>query len=238
MSGFWRAVLVGAILGVLVVGGFVAAVALGLVPGTHDHSVQAGEGPVLVALVLPDAEGASAVRAIEVFDRAGGTLRTSPIDPLTSATVPGTSATTLAEAYAFGGGDGLAGAYTQVKGGVPPVWVVIDSDGWAELTGDRPVPVVIPADIEVFDGKQLYSYAAGDTSFPANQAAQVMSGASYLSAADRAILGEALGDHLMAAVADKGLTSESGIQTNLNSEELAIWLSALKSLPIPADTPQ
>ncbi len=229
MSGFWRAVLVGVTIGVLAVVGFVAAVALGLVPGTPDHSVQAAEGPVLVALVLPDAEGSHTVRAVEVFERAGGELRTSPIDPLTSATVPGTSATTLAEAYAFGGGEGLAGAYAQLGDGVVPVWVVVESLGWDGLMGANAVPVTIPADIEVFDGKQLYSYAAGDTSFPADQVAQVMSGAAYLSEADRAILAEAIGDRLMVALAQKGLSSESGIQTNLNPEDFAVWLSALKN---------
>ncbi len=238
MSGFWRAVLVGAIVGVLAVGGFAAAVVLGLVPGTHDHSVQAGEGPVLVALVLPDSEGVSTVHAIEVFERAGGAIRTSPIDPLTSATVPGTSATTLAEAYAFGGGDGLAGAYSQVKGGVVPVWIVVEPQGWDTLMGSAPVSVIIPADIEVFDGKELFSYAAGDASFPAAEVAQVMSGAAYLSAGDRANLREAVGDQLIGAVAASGLNSESGIATNLNADELAIWLTALKSAPVPADTNQ
>jgi len=238
MSGFWRAVLVGGILGLLAVGGFVAAVALGLVPGTHDHSVQAAEGPVLLALVLPDPEGVSTVRAIEVFERAGGELRTSPIDPLTSATVPGTSATTLAEAYAFGGGEGLASAYTQLNGGTVPVWVVVEPQGWDSLMGAGAIAVTIPADIEVFDGKQLYSYAAGDTSFPANEAAQVMSGAAYLSPTDRAVLREAVGDQLVPALAANGLTSESGIATNLDAEALAIWLSAVKSATIPADTNQ
>lgn len=238
MSGFWRAVLVGAILGVLVVGGFAGAVALGLVPGTHDHSVQAAEGPVLIALVLPDADGVSAVRAVEVFERAGGALRTSPIDPLTSATVPGTSATTLAEAYAFGGGEGLARAYSQVSGGVSPVWVVVEPTAWTALMGASALRVTLPADMEVFDGNQLYSYAQGDASFPAAEAAQVMNGAAHLAARDRAVLRMAIGDQLLVAIAQQRLTSESGIGTNLTTEELAIWLSALQKAAIPADTNQ
>jgi len=236
MNGFWRAVLVGGVLGILVVGGIVAAVALGVVPGKHDHAVQASEGPVLVALVMPDADGASAVRAVEVIARAGGSLRATAVDPLTSATVPGTSATTLAEAYAFGGGAGMASAYSQVKGGVDPIWVVVRPEAWAALMSSARIPVTIPADIEVFDGKQLYSFAQGETSFPAGQVAQVMNGAAHLSSADRAVLREAVGAHLLAAIARHGLTTETGIETNLNDEELAIWLSALKRSPIPADT--
>lgn len=238
MSGFWRAVLVGGVLGVLAVGGFVAAVALGVVPGTHDHAVQANDGPVLVALVLPDAQGVSTVRVVEVFERAGGSLRTTSVDPLTSATVPGTSATTLAEAHAFGGGDGLASAYSQLKGGAVPVWIVVDPTAWDALMGSGRVTVTMPADIEVFDGKQLYSFARGDSSFPAGQVAQVMNGAAHLSPADREVLREAVGEQLMAAVAQQGLTLDSGIETNLTSQELAIWLSALKSAPVPADTTQ
>ena len=236
MSGFWRAVIVGGALGILAVGGVVAVVALGLVPGTNDHSVQAAEGPVLVALVQPDAEGVRTIRAIEVFERAGGELRTSPIDPLTSATVPGTSATTLAEAYAFGGGEGLAEAYSQVHGGVPPVWVVAEPQAWEALMGTAAIRVTMPADIEVFDGQQLYSYSRGDASFPADEVAQVMNGADHLSETDRAGLRVAVGDQLLAAIAQQGLPSKSGIATNLNSEELGIWLDALKNAPIPADT--
>ncbi len=238
MRGLGRAVLVGGILGVLAVGGLAAAVALGVVPGTHDHAVQAKEGPVLVALVLPDAQGARAVRVVEIFESAGGSMLTAAVDPLTSATVPGTSATTLAEAYAFGGGEGLASAYAQVNGGVNPVWIVVEPKAWETLMGTGRILVTVPADIEVFDGTQLYSYAKGDSSFPADDVAQVMNGAAHLSATDRATLREAVGDQMMVAVAAQGLTSEAGIETNLKPDELAIWLSALKTAVVPADTNQ
>lgn len=238
MSGFWRAVIAGAVVGVLVVGGLVAAIALGLVPGTSDRTAQAARGPVLIALVLPDAEGLNTVRTIELFESSGGSLRTSPVDPLTSATVPGTSATTLAEAYAFGGGERLATAFSQSAGGEIPLWVVIEPQAWSTLTGTGSIPVTIPADIEVFDGKQLYSYAQGDGSFPAEQVSKVMDGADHLTATERAVLREAVGDALLSSIVREGLPSESGVSTNLTAEELATWLSALKSTVGSADTNQ
>jgi len=236
MSGFWRAVLIGAVLGVLAVGGAVAVVASGAVPGRHDHAVQAAEGPILVALVMPNAAGAHEVRVVSVFQRAGDALQTSPVDPLTSATVPGTSATTLAEAYAFGGGDGLANAYAELDGGSPPVWVVVEPQAWSALMQGREIPVVLPADIEVFDGRQLYSYAQGVSSIPAAEVAQVMSGAEFLSTDKRAILREAVGDALLAAIVRSGLQASVDIETNLTVNELATLVSTLQSATVPADT--
>ncbi len=238
MTGLWRAVLIGSVLGILVVAIGVSVVMSGVVPGRHDHAVQAAEGPILVALVLPNADGAHEVRVVSVFKRAGDAMRMSPVDPLTSATVPGTSATTMAEAYAFGGGDGLAKAYTENKGGTPPVWVVVEPKAWSALTDGREIPVVVPADIEVFDGRQLYSYAQSASSIPAAEVAQVMSGAAFLSAEKRAILREAVGDALVTAIARKGLRADAGIETNLTAEELAILVSTLQTASVPADTNQ
>jgi len=186
--------------------------------------------------VLPNSDGANEVRVVSVFQRVGDAVRMSPIDPLTSATVPGTSATTLAEAYAFGGGDGLAKAYTVNNGGTPPIWVVVEPQAWSALTGDREIPVVVPADIEVFNGQQLYSYAQGSPSIPAAEVAQVMSGAEFLSADKRAILREAVADALAAAIARSGLHTNAAIETNLSADELAIFVSTLQSATVPADT--
>lgn len=228
MSGFWRAVLIGAVTGVLVVGVIVGAVVLGFVPGTQDRGAQASDGPVLVALVLPDADGIKVVRTLSVLERAGNTLRMSSIDPLTAATVPGTSGTTLAEAYSFGGGAGVAKAYAQLKGSEDPLWAAVTPKGWTALVGSTRIPVTMPANIEVFDGSQLYSYAKGDPGFPASEVAKVMDGAAHLSASDRETIRDAAASALITALARKGAQEGPGIETNMRPEEYAIWLAALK----------
>lgn len=228
MSGFWRAVLVGALLAVLVVAGLAAAFALGVVPGVADRTAQASDGPVLVALVLPDAEGVTVVRVLTIFVRAGDVLRATSVDPLTSATVPGTSATTLAEAYSFGGGAGVADAYAQLNSSKDLPWVVVTPKGWTALMGTAEIPVTIPADIEVFDGTELYSYAQGATGFPAPEVDKVMNGAAHLSDTERAVLRDATGSALTAALIREGVKPGPGIETNMAPEEFAVWLSAAK----------
>jgi hypothetical protein len=228
MSGFWRAVLVGALLAVLVVAGLAAAFALGVVPGAADRTAQASDGPVLVALVLPDADGITVVRVLTVFERAGDVLRATAVDPLTSATVPGTSATTLAEAYSFGGGAGVANAYAQLNGARDLPWVVVTPKGWTKLTSTAEIPVTIPADIEVFDGTELYSYAREATGFPAPEVDKVMNGAAHLSDTERAVLRDATGSALTAALVREGAQPGPGVETNMEPEEFAVWLSAAK----------
>lgn len=228
MSGFWRAVLVGALLAVLVVAGLAAAFTLGVVPGAADRTAQASEGPVLVALVLPDADGVTVVRVLTVFERAGDVLRATAVDPLTSATIPGTSATTLAEAYSFGGGAGVANTYSLLNGSSDPLWVVVTPRGWSALMGTDEIPVTIPADIEVFDGTELYSYAQGATGFPAPEVAKVMTGAAHLSDTERAVLRDATGIALTAALVREGAQPGPGIETNMEPDQFAVWLSAAK----------
>ena len=238
MTGLWRSVLIGAVLGVLVVGGLAAAAALGVLPGSEKQSPATAGGPVLVALVLPDAEGVLTIRALDRYDGTGTALRVSSVDPLASATVPGTSAASLAEAYSFGGGDGLAEAYAAAAGGVTPAWIIVSPSSWSTLMGATPVAITLPTDIDVFDGKELYSYAAGSASVPAGEIAQVMNGAALLSATDRKLIREAVGDALATAILQGAQRAPSAIQTNLTPEEITQRLQGINPSPIRADRTQ
>ena len=234
-GGALSAALVGALLGVVVVVAIVAAAILGVFPGASAREDVAADSPVLAALVLPDAEGILTVRAIDRYQRAGDVLRISAVDPLTSATVPGTSGATLADAYAFGGGEGLVSAYSRVAPGEAPAWIVVGPKAWVELMGTTTVSLLLGSDIEVFDGEELYSFPAGRLNVPAREIAPVMTGAQFSSASERKDIREAVGDELASALLRGYEAQRTGIETNLTPEQLQLRLSGLKSLPIRAD---
>jgi hypothetical protein len=233
-SGTGRAAAAGALFGLFCVVAVVALVALGVLPNSRAPKTAAG-GPVLVAVVLPDANGVLALRVLDRYERDGGLLRIAAVDPLASATVPGTSATTLAEAYSFGGGDRLAAAYADSTGALPPAWIVVGPESWRGLMASRRLDLRLATGIDVFDGKQLYSYPAGSTFVPASEISKLMDGATYLSDSERKTIRSAVGDALAVELLRRYSTPDSGIATNLTPEQLGAALGGLQSPPIRAD---
>lgn len=231
--GTRRAAVIGALVGLACVGAVVAAVVLGEFRGGAQRG--AADGPVLAALVLPDAEGVLTVRQVELVERTGDTLRLTSVDPLARATVPGTSASTLAETYAFGGGDGLAAAYSAT--GLYPVtgWIVVGPDGWLRLTEGKPISLPLERDVEVFDGADLYSFPETGASVPPGQVAKLMDGVAFLTSAERERVRESLGAILVAGLVRKHRTQDADIETNLDAEQLAGVFAGVKSEPVRAD---
>ena len=227
VSSTWRVALVGGLLGLLAVAG-VVTLAMSGVLGTGAQRAQASaDAPVLVALVLPDAAGANLPRVIDLYTRANGKLTLTSVDPEHAATVPGTSGKTLADAYTYGGGAALAKAYAQLNHTDEPAWVVIGQDAWGALRGGAPVTIDIPAPMEVFDGRQLYSYSKGTTDVPVAQVRHVLDGADFLSRDLRRSVRAQLGDGLATSLARTKTAHGVELRTNLSDEDLTAWLAIL-----------
>ncbi len=158
-----RAAVLGAVLALVCVAAVAGAAVLGNLSTSAERD-SAVNGPVLVAVVLPDADGVLTVRQMDVVQRMGTTLRLTGVDPLTSATVPGTSAKTLADAFSFGGGAGLAAAVAGATGDRVQAWIVVGPVALQELLGAQTVTFALLNGVEVFDGAELYSYPAGERS--------------------------------------------------------------------------
>lgn len=229
-SGTGRAVLIGGVLGLVCVIAVFAAVATGVFSAAENGT--ATDGPILVALVLPDADGVRTLRSLELYARKGESMRITSIDPLTEATVPGTSATNLAGAYAFGGGDGLAMAYAESADGVVPTWIAVDPDAWGKLMGSTVVKLRLDNGIDVFDGTRLYSYPAGAVSVPAGEIAQVMNGAEFVDAKERKALREGVGEVLARTLLRERASAKTGIVTNLTPDQSDILFGGVRASPV------
>lgn len=225
MSSTWRVALLGGLLGLATVAIVAWLVLSGLVPTGDERTQASAEGPVIVALVLPDANGVNVPRVIDLYSRADGKLTLTTIDPEQSATVSGTSAKTLADAYTFGGGAALVRAHALGSGATEPAWIVVGQDAWDALREGTPVSIDIPAPLEVFDGSRLYSYPQGAVSVPVAEVRHVLDGAQFLSSQLRRSVRVQLGDGIAESLATSGKDEQLALRTNLSDEDLAAWLA-------------
>ena len=222
-----RAALLGAALAILAVVLVAAAFAMHVLP----VSPPAAKPPstVALALVLPAADGANAPRVIDVYVEtpSGWTVRS--VSPTTPADIPGTSASTLADAYSFGGGNGLAAALGANPGIPVDAWVVVNEAAWLQLHGHNALSIELPTDVEVFDGSQLYSYSESTTPVPAEELPQLLEGAAYLSAGGDESVREQVGDAVAKALEDAGGTGVAGVATSMPPAALQEWLAKVSS---------
>jgi len=234
-TGTGKAALVGGAIALVCIVAFAVAAFLGAVPTAAEKTVAVDKSSVLVAVVLPDSDGVLTVRSLDRYEHVDGPLRIYSIDPLTDATVPGTSASTLAEAYKFGGGDGLAAAYAQGAGVDRPGWLIVGPGAWADLMGESSVSVSLNTNIEVFDGAELYSYPEGTATVSAAQIPQLMNGAAFLDATGRRAVRDAVGDALAPVLLRSNATGVEDIDTSLTAEQWDVWLRGVNTAPVRAD---
>jgi hypothetical protein len=232
LGSIWKSVLAGAVVALLLVGIAVALVATGTLQRFRTEQANAG-GPVIVALVLPDQNGVVKPRVVDLYARSatGWTLRS--VDPSMSAVLPGTSATTLADAYSFGGGAGLQAAYASATGTKTSAWVTVDGRGLDSILGSSPVSLTLPSDMEVFDGQQLLSFSAGATDTPAALLPYLMDGVEYLRTAEAMSIREQLGDRLVLGLAKAAVETSAAPRSNLSAAQLYAWMASLR----PASRP-
>ncbi len=221
MSGL-KAAVVGAVLALVVGAAVIVAAVLGEMSARSPADYAAGK-PVVVALVLPDPQGGVAVRALEVVSRNGSRLSVASTDPLTSATVPGTSGVNLSDAYVFGGGDALAAAAASSADGDSAGWIVVGPDAWPALAGG-PVALRLEEDVDVFDGRRLHTFESGESSATAEDITFLMSGLAYSNAAERARVREQVGEALVSGLRRASSAVPLGVDTNLSAEQLSALL--------------
>lgn len=228
VTSTWRTIAIGAGAGLLVVVivGFMAMA--GLLSGSAGQAA-APAGPVLVMLVMPDAEGVFVPRTIDLYTPLGEFTTVRSIDPSSAASVSGTTAQTLADAYSFGGGAAVAAAFAGTENAAAPGWVVVRPEAWRALVGSDTVHLDLPRDMQVFDGAQLYAYPSGPYELPTDQTPQLLDGASFLSAVDGKSVREQLGDVLASRLASASPSDVAMLQSPFKVAALEKWLNTIRT---------
>lgn len=183
---------------------------------------------VLIVAAAPDEDGAVVAQVIVLADLTGPSAEVRPVSPATTVAIPGTTYTTLADAYPFGGGAGVAEAYVRATGGGALPYLAIGPKALARaVDAAGGVTLTLPADMAVFDGETLYTFRPGTRTFTADELGAVFKGAPYLSAAERGELDAELGrmlTRLCAAWPEGGLVSaldRADITTTLSAQAVA-----------------
>jgi hypothetical protein len=192
---------------------------------------------VILVVALPDLEGVVTPRAIALYDVKGGVLTTSSIDPNTTATVPGTSARVLADAYLYGGGNLLASSYATLKGTPPPEWVVVDQGALGRLTGNRAVMIDLPAPVDVYDGTTLYSVPKGLNSISQADLPRLMDGVGFLAPDAQTRVREQVSDAVLRGLARSSASLQQGVRTSMQPVELEQWLEQVSGETSTGGTP-
>lgn len=189
---------------VLVVVLAAAAVAFYLVWG-RDGAVSAEElDRVLIVAASPDEDGSVVAQVIVVADLSADPAALEPVSPARAATIPGTTYSTLADAYPFGGGGGVAEALARAEGGASLPFVALDAEQFSAAVKEAGgMKVTLPAAMSVFDGEDLYTFKAGTHELTADEVRAVLKGAPYLTEGERARLDAELGSALAALLADQ-----------------------------------
>lgn len=227
-GGFWRAALVGALAGVVVVSAAIIAVRSGVV-GKVQAVVKPEAKGMLLALVLPAGNGTVEPRVIVYYPP--GSAPGVVVDPRRRVAVPGSSADRLLDAYAFGGGGGLASAYGQSANVPTPTWVLVDASAWAGLASGRTIDVTLSAPMDVFNGVDLVSLPAGSVAVDASQTAVVLSGADYLRTTGRNLVLAGVASGLQHLLVARGASTT--LLSDTTPEQFAAWQRSLASRGSP-----
>lgn len=218
--GIGRAILLGAVLGVMVVSAAVIAFVL-----LSSRAERASMDKALLVVTGPGKEQAAVVYVVDEID-----FRTSPptvrsIDPLRQVTVPGTSYRRLREAYPFGGSVGVAKALASVEGTRALPVLELTAGAWESVAGSG-IDIDVPNRIYIFNGDRLATFDPGSRHLAAGDVYDLGMGSEYLSSADRLALQRALGTAAVRAVAENrdmllSLRASGQIKSDLSKEGLA-----------------
>lgn len=171
-----RSVTIGAVVAVVAIAVVAVAYSLG-VQGSQDAGTDSDA--LLMVFECPDEDGGHVAWVALEMDFAEGTLTAK--ETSAAATVAGTSASTVRDAYPFGGPGAVAAA---LAGGsaVPPA-VGVSADAWAELLGEGSgVTVELPDPVNVFDGERLVQFDAGETAVDGTSACALLVASKYMDA--------------------------------------------------------
>lgn len=206
------------VLVVLVVAGAVGALVLtGALGG---QAVRAEElDRVLVVAASPDEHGEVVGQIVAVVSVADGGVEA--LDPGMQVAIPGTSYSTLADAYPFGGGAGTAAAYARASGSERLPYVALGPEQLsAAVAGAGGLEIMLPTDVQVFDGERLYSFEEGRRTLDAAEVRALLKGVPYLGDRDREELQATLAGALGRALADSDVLAMPTLDTSLSDEAL------------------
>ncbi|MEL7668276.1 MAG: hypothetical protein AAGU73_08780 [Actinomycetota bacterium] len=190
--------------------------------GTRGVSAAELERVLLVA-AAPDETGDVVAQVIAIVDVSGAAPEA--VDPATAVTLPGTTYATLADAYPFGGGSGVAEALARARGGDPLPHVTLSAAALtAAVEAAGGVSLELPADMSVFDGEELFILPKGSQELTARELGAVLKGVPYLTVRERAELNAELARVTAALVADCAYTD---VETDLEEDAFAALTSAL-----------
>jgi len=205
-----------------------AAIVVGLfVTGQlGDASVAPGDlSSVLLVGAGVDEDGGVVAQVVTIADVSGATTTLEPVSPARAVTIPGTTYDTLADAYPFGGGAGVAEALARSQGTDPLPYVALNGDAFAAaLEQEGRVTLELPAPMSVFDGEDLFTLSSGAQSLTPAEVGAVFKGAPYLTADERAELDGALAVMIARLVAT---TSYDAVSTDLSEEAYSELQAAL-----------
>lgn len=183
---------------------------------------------VLLVGAAADENGDVVAQVIAIADVSGSTATLEPVSVATQVTIPGTTYDTLADAYPFGGGQGVAAALARAEGGDPLPYVALDARTLgAALEQEGSVRLKLPAPMSVFDGDELFTLPSGTQALAPTEVAAVFKGAPYLEPGDRTQLDAELAVLLAQLVSS---TDYEAAGTDLPEESYAALQSALAAV--------
>lgn len=193
-----------------------------------DTGVQAEdlERVVLVA-AAPDEDGAVVAQIVVLVDVSEPQTQVAFVSPATGVSIPGTAYETLADAYPFGGGAGVADAYARAAGGEAPAHLTVGPGALARaVDAAGGVRLTLPADMAVFDGETLFALSEGPGRFSGAELEAVFKGAPYLTDAERAQLDAELGHAFVGLLAE---WPEGGLMAALERADISTSMSRAAS---------
>lgn len=175
-----------------------------------------------------DENGDVVAQIVSIADVSGAGATLEPVSPAMSVTIPGTTYDTLADAYPFGGGAGVATALARARGGDPLPYVALSASALeAALEQQGSGKLTLPAPMSVFDGEELFTLSSGAQELTPAEVAAVFKGAPYLSADERAELDIELAELLASLVAE---TPFDQVDTDLSGAAYAALQSSLAAV--------
>lgn len=221
-----RSVRIAVIALVVVVAGVVGLVLTGRIGNT---GVAADDlTRVLLVGAGADENGDALAQIVSIADVSGASATLTAVSPATPVTIPGTTYDTLADAYPFGGGAGVAASLARSSNAVQLPYVALDARTLAAaLEGEGSVTLDLPAPMSVFDGEELFTLPSGRQDLTPEEVAAVFKGAPYLASAERAELDGELAVLLARAI---GGTAYESVDTDLSDEAYAALQSALSTI--------
>lgn len=208
----------------------VAAVAGGLYALNRSRKAAAGldaASRVVVVFALPAEDGAVTAQLIVVVDPKATPAAYKVVDASSTVTLPGTSYSTLRDAYPFGGAAAVA---TAMDGGVlkpDTAWVEVTPAAWAKLV-QAGVEVTITENFDTFDGTRFTEFPAGPQRVAAADLGSLVNGLAYQSKQERDAVFATLAAQSLKALASGGATRPAGVTTNLSPKGWQALLTALQ----------